>query len=94
MLVITGLRHAFEQNKVFKFTFFDKYLLLESSCGARRLCPFTGGHVQCMISPENIEQILFNCFPGAENRWYLVPTGTFDKILEHVYNFKDVDLLN
>ncbi len=94
MFTVTGLPHIHEQNKVYKFTFFDKYVLFECSDGAKRICPFLHAHIQCTLQPDRTESILFACLPGADNKWYLVPTGTFDKILENVYNFKGGNLLD
>jgi len=96
MFVVTSLPQIHDQNKVYKFTFFDKYMLSECSDGCRNILhnphPHYSPPVQSRIDKtESVlaEQIMF---PGTT--WYRFPVGTFDKIIENVYNFKGGDLID
>ena len=93
MFTITSLPVS---NIVYKFTFFDKYILSECSDGSRIILhsphPHCSPPIQSRIDKtESVpaEQIMF-----TNGGWYRFPIGTFDKILENVYNFKGGDLID
>jgi hypothetical protein len=93
MFVVTSLSHSHDGNNVFKFTFFDKYVLCESSDGQKKVNHFFQSPFPMMLEKSTpvVELILI---PGITNTWYRFPIGTFDKILENVYNFKGGNLLD
>jgi hypothetical protein len=94
MFVVTSLpMTSHTGTDVFKFTFFDKYVMCESSDGQKNVQPFFQAPLRMVLekSATTVELILV---PGVTSAWYRFPTGTYDKILEHVYNFKGGDLLD
>jgi hypothetical protein len=97
MFTITSLAQTHAGNKVFKFTFFDSYMICESLDGAKAIHRLTHPTLACRIDKTEspaLELILLpgNCMNG--DTWFRFPIGTFDKIVENVYNFKGEDLLN
>jgi len=93
MFIVTSLPHAHDGNNVFKFTFFDKYVLCESSDGQKKVTPFFQAPLP-MTLEKSVPVVELILVPGISNIWYRFPIGTFDKILENVYDFKGGDLLN
>jgi uncharacterized membrane protein len=99
MFVVTSLPHAHDGNKVYKFTFFDKFVLCECSDGQKKVSHWNQSPLPLMLEKtESVTSeliILPMILPGISSSWYRFPIGTFDKILENVYNFKGgLDLLN
>ena len=94
MFTITGLTHPSEGNKLYKFTFFDKFILCECSDGQKKVHPFPQAPLPMMLEKSESVTVEVILLPGIANIWYRFPIGTFDKILENVYNFKGGDLLN
>lgn len=97
MFTITSLPQPHDGNITYKITFFDNYLLYEFSDGRKKIHHSPHTHPHAGNNPERmivtgepaVEQIMF-----AIIGWIRFPIGTFDKILENVYNFKGGDLLN
>jgi hypothetical protein len=95
MFTVTSLPHSHDGNNVYKFTFFDKYVLCESSDGQKKVNPFFQAPFPMVLEKSTLIELIL--VPGVSGIWYRFPVGTFDKILENVYNFKSgnlIDLLN
>jgi hypothetical protein len=95
MFVVTSLPHSHDGNNVYKFTFFDKYVLCESSDGKKKVNHFFQAPFSMVLEKSTLIELIL--VPGIDGIWYRFPVGTFDKILENVYNFKGgnlIDLLN
>ena len=78
----------------YKFTFIGTRVLRESPDGNKELNQWHSASLKLQIDKTQgaVELILM---PDVEGRWYRFPIGTFDKILENVYDFKrEGDLLN
>jgi len=93
MFVVTSLPHSHHGNNVYKFTFFDKYVLCESSDGLKTVNPFFQAPLP-MVLEKSTPVVELISVPGIAAIWYRFPLGTFDKILENVYNFKGGNLLD
>ncbi len=92
MFTITSLPINQPNNEVYKITYFDNYMLTECSDGRKTLTYSINMPFQMIINRQKsvpLEQIMF-----PHHGWLSFPIGTFDKILENVYNFKGGDLLN
>jgi hypothetical protein len=98
MFTITSLPNADGvSNKVYKFTFFDSYMICESLDGSKAIHRLTQPTLACQIDKTESPARELILLPGngmSGTIWFRFPIGTFNKILENVYNFKGENLLD
>ena len=79
----------------YKFTFIGTRVLRESPDGDKELNQWHSASLRLMIDKTQGVAVELILMPDVKGIWYRFPIGTFDKILENVYDFKrEGDLLN
>jgi hypothetical protein len=94
MFVVTSLATK-AGDKEYKFTFNGTRVLRESPNGDKELNQWHSASLRLIIDKTQGVAVEVILMPDVNGAWYRFPIGTFDKILENVYDFKpEGDLLN
>jgi len=94
MFVVTSLVTK-AGDKECKFTFIGTRILREFPDENKELNQWHEASLRLIIEKTKGVAVEMILMPNLDNAWYRFPIGTFDKILENVYDFKpEGDLLN
>uniref|UniRef100_A0A6C0JP05 Uncharacterized protein n=1 Tax=viral metagenome TaxID=1070528 RepID=A0A6C0JP05_9ZZZZ len=93
MFIVRSLPQSFGSGKVvYTLKFWDNRMMVECSDGTKSIQPMPASF-SCRVDQTQDAEVMIVTNGTHSSQYVRFPIGTYDKILENLFNFKGGDLL-